>query len=143
MKKILVLVCVALFLGTFVSADYAAAARFVNNNDGTIADTQTGLMWADKDGNHDTDWAGAKSYCETYSVSGKTGWRMPTIAEMAALHNAGAYGTVIKLSGKAMWSSETRNSEASIFYPNYGTQYWIPQTKSRAMRALPVRDPKQ
>ncbi len=142
MKRILVLVCLALFLGTFVSAELAVAARFVNNNDGTISDTQTGMMWADKDNSIDADWAGAKSYCETYSGGGKTGWRMPTIAEMGVIHNGGAYGTIIKLSGKAMWSSETRNSDASIFYPNYGTSYWIPQTKSRAMRALPVREGK-
>jgi len=35
-------------LGTYASAGYAAATdRFVNNKDGTVTDTQTGLTWAD------------------------------------------------------------------------------------------------
>ncbi len=47
MKRILFLVCLVMLLGSFVSAEYAAAAeRFVNNNNGTVTDTdtQTGLM---------------------------------------------------------------------------------------------------
>lgn len=34
MKRILVFVCMVLFLGSFVFAEYAAAARFVNNSNG-------------------------------------------------------------------------------------------------------------
>ena len=55
MKRILVVVCVVLFLASLISVDCATAAdRFVNNNNGTITDTQTGLMWTDKD--NGSDW---------------------------------------------------------------------------------------
>ena len=40
MKRILVLVFLVLFLGSFVSAEYAAADRFVNNKNGTVTDSR-------------------------------------------------------------------------------------------------------
>ena len=52
MKKILVFVCLVVFLVTFVSAA-TAADRFVKNNDGTVTDTETNLMWAAKDNGSD------------------------------------------------------------------------------------------
>lgn len=81
-----------MLLGSLVSDEYAAAARLVNNNDVTVIDTQTGLMWADKDnGWPPIDWSNAKSYCEGYSEGGKAVWRMPTMDELGLLHNSGAY----------------------------------------------------
>ena len=142
MKRILVLVFMLLFLGSLVSAEYAAAwDRFVNNKDGTVSDMQTGLMWADKDNGSKIQWGNAKSYCEGYSGGGKSGWRMPTIDELGQLHNSGAYGSVIGKTGYGVWSSETRGSEAAFFnfYNGYG--FWIPQSRDYT-RALPVRSGK-
>ena len=54
MKKILLVVCLVLLMATFVSVEHTtAAARFVKNNDGTVTDTETGLMWADRDNGSD------------------------------------------------------------------------------------------
>jgi len=108
-KRILVFVCMVLFLGSFVSAEYAAADRFVNNGNCTVTDTQTGLMWADKDSGSGLDWPNAKSYCEGYSGGGKSGWRMPTVVELEGLYNAGIrWGSgAIKLTYDRVWSSET------------------------------------
>jgi len=145
MKRILVLVCMVLFLMTFVSAEDAAAAdRFVNNNDGTVTDTQTNLMWADRDNGSNINWFNAKIYCEGYSGGGKSGWRMPTIAELRNLHNSGAYGSVIKKTGSYyVWSSETRDSEAATFNFTYGFWGWHPQSNTIAIyRVLPVRSGK-
>ncbi len=139
MKRILVLVCLVLFLGSFVSAEYAAAARFVNNGDGTVTDTQTRLMWADRDNGSNINWYQAKSYCEGYSGGGKSGWRMPTTDELRTLYNSYAYGPVIRKTGLAVWSSETRNSETGIFNFYNGYQLWYPQSGDNGVRALPVR----
>ena len=140
MKKILVLVCLVLFLGSFVSAEYATAAdRFVNNKDGTVTDTQTGLMWADHDNGSDINWSDAQIYCNGYSGGGKSGWRMPTIWELEELYISGAYGSVIKKTGPLVWSSETCRSEAAGFQFYTGTRYWYPQSSLSYIRALPVR----
>ena len=143
MKRILVLVFMLLFLGSFVSAEYAAAVdRFVNNKDGTVTDTQTGLMWADKDNGSKIQWGNAKSYCEGYIGGGKSGWRMPTIEELGQLHNSGAYGSVIGKTGYGVWSSETRGSAAAYFNFDSGSRVWDPQSFSDGPRALPVRSGK-
>ena len=142
MKRILVFVCMVLFLGAFVSAEYAAADRFVNNGNGTVTDTQTGLMWADHDNGSDINWHNAKSYCEGYSGGGKSGWRMPTMNELKWLHNSGAYGSVINITGSFVWSSETRGSVADVFY--YFSAGGVPLFNNPLSldydrRALPVR----
>ncbi len=143
MKRILVLVCMVLFLATLVSVEYAAADRFVNNNDGTVTDTQTGLMWADHDNGSEVNWFTAKSYCEGYSGGGKSGWRMPTTDELGQLRNSGAYGSVIKKTAEYVWASETRGSDAAYFTFFNGTRYWRSQSYSSSFsRALPVRSGK-
>jgi len=143
MKKILVLVCLVFFLGALVSAEQAAADRFVNNNDGTVTDTIIGLMWADKDNGSNINWYNAKSYCEGYSGGGKTGWRMPTIGELQQLDKSGAYdGHVIKKTGYGygvIWSSSTRGSDAASFYFGQGVWLWNYKSSDNITRALPVR----
>ena len=143
MKKILVLVCMVLFLGTFVSAEYATAAdRFLKNNDGTVTDTQTGLMWADQDNGYNVNWYTAKSYSER-----KSGWRMPTFAELAVLRSSGAYGTFIKKTGSWVWSSETDGSSGvlakstSLRFTD-GTKQVHSSYDADGDRAIPVRSAK-
>ncbi len=143
MKRILVLVFLILFLGSFISAEYAAADRFVNNKNGTVTDTQTGLMWADHDNGSEVNWFAAKSYCEGYSGGGKSGWRMPTTDELGQLRNSGAFGSVIKKTADYVFASETRGSDGALFGFVYGEQGWCPQsTTRRNNRALPVRSGK-
>jgi len=84
-----------------------------------VTDTQTGLMWADHDNGSDITWFSGKSYCEGYSGSGKSGWRMPTIDELRTLYTSGAYGSIIQktYSYARVWSSETRGSGAGLTSP--------------------------
>ena len=62
--------------------------EFVDNNDGTVTDKVTGLMWQ-KDGSSGTlDNQGAISYIEQLNrqrFAGHSDWRMPTIEELASL----------------------------------------------------------
>ena len=144
MKRILVLVFMLLFLGSLVSAEYAAAwDRFVNNKDGTVSDMQTGLMWADRDNGSDINWPNAQSYCNGYSGGGKSGWRMPTIDELGQLRNSDVFQSVIiRRTGRSIWSSETRDSEAADFNFSLGDRNWTPQYIKVSYRALPVRSGK-
>ena len=70
----------------------AADARFVDNGNGTVSDTSTGLMWQ-----QDTDrqtgnkyyvlmtWEEALLYCENLQLGGYTDWRLPTVKELRSL----------------------------------------------------------
>jgi hypothetical protein len=65
----------------------AFANRFVNNNDGTITDHATGLMWQ-KSGSSFLSNRRAKKYIEQLNgqrFAGHSDWRMPTVEELASL----------------------------------------------------------
>jgi uncharacterized caspase-like protein len=127
----------------------ARDGRFIAYRDGTVLDTSTNLMWAAKDNGRDIRWANAKSYCENYHGGGHKDWRMPTQDELAGLYDKDkAYRSMcgdvnltklIRLTCGAPWASETRGSDAALFYFFYGSRSWVRQSYDRSARALPVR----
>lgn len=61
--------------------------RFMDNGDGTVIDTYSGLVWlknANLAGKKMT-WKEAVAYCEKLNASGYSDWRCPTKEEMASL----------------------------------------------------------
>jgi hypothetical protein len=125
--------------------------RYVANDNGTVTDTWTNLMWAARDNALDINWANAKSYCENYRGGGYKDWRMPTLAELAGLYNAaktykancGANVHLIELihfTCCCPWASETRGSDAAAFSFSVGGRGWFAQTvDTGGHRAIPVR----
>ena len=124
----------------------SASNRFVNNGDGTISDTKTGLMWVSKDNGFPINWPDAVEYCKNLRVGGYTDWRMPTLAELTSLYNPSeknknGYHTNehIATTAQSIWSSETRGFTAGRFNFKYGEKYWLRQTYSGPTRVLAVR----
>ena len=62
---------------------------FVNNGNGTVTDTYTGLMWAQNPIQIGyPDWSSSMGYCEDLTlplVAGYTDWRMPNRIELQSL----------------------------------------------------------
>ena len=123
-----------------------ASDRFVNNGDGTVTDTMTGLMWSATDNGNHINWTDACSYCQNYNTGGHTDWRMPTLAELKSLYapvikNKQDYHitTSIGTTAESCWASDTRGNEAARFNFRYGQEYWLRQFHSGSGRALPVR----
>jgi hypothetical protein len=126
-----------------------ASDRFVDNGDGTVTDTKTGLMWAAKDNGSLINWQTASSYCQSYSGGGYTDWRMPTLTELASIYdpktkNKHGYhvNRLIDISAASCWSSEARDFEAARFNFTYGEVYWLRKSFSGPSRVLPVRSGK-
>ena len=71
-------------------ARYVRGARpgnghnYVNNLDGSITDTDTGLMWAQVPSGP-VNWQGALAYAENLTLAGFTDWRLPNIKELQSL----------------------------------------------------------
>ena len=61
--------------------------HFIVNNNGTVLDTRTNLIWAERDNGENISWANAKSYCENYRGGGYSDWRLPTLDELASLYD--------------------------------------------------------
>ncbi|MDM8516908.1 DUF1566 domain-containing protein [Desulfobacterales bacterium HSG16] len=131
--------------------------RFIVNNDNTVLDTRTGLMWAAEDNGTDIGWADAKKYCENYKGGGYSNWRMPNIKELEGIDignldgympdcSAGEWSVYITnsiiLTCCCLWASDTLNSSAGIFNFNYGNWGWYHQANVHYVRVLPVRNKK-
>jgi len=130
-------------------------SRFIDNGNGTVTDTKTGLMWAAKDNGSDIKWTNAKSYCENYRVGGFVDWRMPSQDELAGLYDASKSQKVecgnqpnhiatdlIYLTCGGAWASEARDDGAANLYFDDGKRYWGHKSGDSRYRALPVRSDK-
>jgi hypothetical protein len=123
--------------------------RLIDNNDGTVSDPETGLMWVAQDNGCDINWDDAKTYCESFREGGYKDWRMPTMSELQRLYKSGSGyelldgGTVyiselIRLTAHLVWSSEKSGSSAAYFLFSNGTRL-SPARSPSPPRALPVR----
>jgi len=74
------------------------APSYTDNDDGTVTDNVTGLIWqqsADTDGDGDIDAAdklsyeAAGTYCENLSLAGYDDWQLPTIKQLYSLIDFG------------------------------------------------------
>lgn len=58
--------------------------KFIDNNDGTITDLNTNLMWK-KDESEAMTWEEALKYCEEMNLAGNNDWRMPDLKELGTI----------------------------------------------------------
>lgn len=62
--------------------------KFNNNNDGTITDNATGLMWSKEDNGEGLDWQGALEWVQqknNESYLGYNDWRLPNAKELQSI----------------------------------------------------------
>lgn len=64
----------------------AETSRFQDNNDGTITDSLTGLMWQ-KGENERMDWYSALKSCKEMRLAGHSDWRLPNLKELNTILN--------------------------------------------------------
>ena len=67
----------------------AGKARFIDNNDGTVIDTETNIMWTRNGWRADffsaEKWEDAQNRCREFNLGGYTDWRLPTIDEWKSI----------------------------------------------------------
>lgn len=59
--------------------------NFVDNNDGTISDLATGLMWQKADDGISRDWNESLAYAENLQLSNHNDWRLPNAKELQSI----------------------------------------------------------
>lgn len=113
--------------------------EYSDNNDGTITDTATGLMWMQDDSNSSMVWLDALSHAENFEYAGYTDWRLPDAKELqgivdytkspattnSATIDAIFNSTVIQNEAGEddyawYWSSTTHESESTGFEGGWG-----------------------
>jgi hypothetical protein len=99
--------------------DYSINTPFyINNGNGTIIDTVTGLMWQQTDGGEMTI-ENTAIYCDTLTLGGFTNWRLPTAKESFSILNHQNNNPAIdinfftKTAAEYWWTSEKQNNDAN------------------------------
>lgn len=59
--------------------------KFIDNNNGTVTDEATGLMWQAADSGKGMDWQAALSYAENLMLGGHDDWRLPNAKELQSI----------------------------------------------------------
>ena len=119
---------------------YQSLDNYIRNNDGTITDIKTGLMW--QTGNTNLNWKEAIAYCENLKLAGYTDWRLPNNEELRSINSYIRVNPSLKTEyfyktvPDKYWSSTTyfnNKGHAFIIYFNHNTssdQYIIKSSPS-------------
>ncbi len=107
-------------------AQYSQTAMsYTDNENRTVSDNITGLVWQQSPDNARLQFAEAEAYCESLNLGGRTDWRVPTIQELYSL--ADFRGELLK----PEQGSPTPYIDTSVFdfqYPRppmvFAGQYW-------------------
>ncbi len=114
MRKIFLITILSLFV--CCSTGYA---ELVDNSDGTVTDTKTGLMWQKAEAGIMT-WKAALAYSDTLVLAGFSDWRLPDLKELQSLadsilDNPSIYRTAFPDTTSNNYWSSTTNEDATDY----------------------------
>ena len=94
-----------------------------NNDDNTISDEATGLMWQKVDNGQAIDWSSALAYCESLSLAGHGDWRLPNAKELQSIvdYNRSPATTTSAAIDPLFDCSSITNEAGKTDFPNYWT----------------------
>lgn len=94
---------------------------FHDNNDGTVYDEATGLMWQKSDAGVALDWKSALEYAESSELAGYSDWRLPSIKELQSIvdYNRGPAATNSPSIDPVFSCTAITNPDGTLNYPYY------------------------
>ena len=90
--------------------------HFIDNNDQTITNIDTGLMWQKTGPEYQMQWEDAINYCQNLVIDQYSDWRLPNREELRSLVDYNSFDKSININA----FSDTKNSE-----------YWSSTTDAR------------
>ena len=89
-----------------------AWSEFIDNNNGTITDKATGLIWQKNSPDKKMKWKQALEYCEHLSLNGHSDWRLPNVEELRSIADYSKFDPTIDTKyfsaiSYRFWSSTT------------------------------------
>ena len=104
-----------------LSAFSQGGGKFIDNGDGTVTDTRTGLIWQQKTAPGEHTWEEAVKYCETLELGSHEDWRLPSIRELQSIVDYGRYDPAID----PVFSAELSWYWSSSSYVNFPNSAWF------------------
>ena len=86
-----------LYIRAVRGGEAVASHSFVDNGDGTVTDTSTGLMWEQTGAENGMVWESAINYCENLYFMGYADWRLPNYIELDSIVDYRTYSPSINL----------------------------------------------
>ena len=120
------------------------AGDFTDNGDGTVTDSNTGLMWQQAEA-VSMNWEAAITYCEDLSLAEYSDWRLPNVKELRSIVDDRLYNPAIDTNyfpgalASSYWSSTTyaySSSNAWIVYFYNGIVYYFSKTDGYFVRCV-------
>jgi len=110
--------------------------KFVDNNDRTISDLATGLMWQKEDSKNGMDWENALAYCEGLNLGKYDDWRLPNAKELQSIvdYSRSLQATKSAAIDPLFTTSEIDDPRGGVNYPFY----WSATTFSQNGQAVYV-----
>jgi hypothetical protein len=125
---------------------------FTDNDDNTISDSCTGLMWQ-KTNSDNMTWESALEYCDGASTGEYTDWAMPSVVELVSFIDYNCFSDVnvtacsasrtgissaFEITGyPSYWSDTTSSTTTSAYAFVWGSV--LPQAKSSSLSVVCVR----
>jgi|GEM_PF-2369008 len=78
-----------------VHGNALSPGNYIDNGDGTITDTITGIIWQQSDDGVARTWQAALEYCEGLNLANRTDWRIPNVRELMSIVDDSRYGPAI------------------------------------------------
>ncbi|MBI3880593.1 MAG: sulfatase-like hydrolase/transferase, partial [Verrucomicrobia bacterium] len=141
--------------GATAPATNSPTHHFVNNANGTITDTDTGLTWQQGEVGAATDWTNALTYAENLVLGGFQDWRLPNIKELESLNDETLASPSIDTNyfpnakSARYWSSTTQFGHATnawwnefvggiTSYDLKPTAYWVRAVRGGLSNTAPL-----
>jgi hypothetical protein len=139
------------YYGAVVATSKKASSKQVSllryslaDDNETVTDHKTGLVWQQADDGEQRNWDAAKQYCGDLILGGKTDWRLPSIEELEAIIDYSreypAIDPLFSCHTDSYWSGSTlaANPEVLVwglfFYD--GSTVWGYKTPNRFVRCV-------
>ncbi|MBU0673780.1 MAG: DUF1566 domain-containing protein [Proteobacteria bacterium] len=116
-------ICLVILTGLLTLVSSAYAGDFSDNNNGTITDNVTGLVWQQSDDYISRSWEQAISYCEALVLGRTSDWRLPNVKELRSIVDESKINPAIDLDmfRRTVWSGYW----TSTTYNKISTDAWV------------------
>jgi hypothetical protein len=102
-----------------VRGDVYGENNFKNNENNTVTDISTGLMWAKDDSKMQMSWKDALKYADTCTLAGYDDWRVPNVKELQSIVDySGVFPAIDTLFFNI---SSFKHSDGVLDYPFFWT----------------------
>lgn len=99
-------------------ATTAAPHSYFLNEDGTVLDLDTGLLWQQTESQSATDWEGALQQVANLELGGYNDWRLPNVKELHSINDETRANPSVETSiftsatADRYWTSTTQNNQS-------------------------------